>query len=154
MPGYNIYKVKSSFLFCIFILMMISCDRKKAHALLATPISDSSPSHKMPEDMTVPTDSPSVGRNRSPRKDHMSRAKLQLTSIISSQSLNLSAFIRAPSAHDSVECFDNISRRLGPTRAEDCRVVVDHIILAYPNPMGPKTFGWNDGRSISERRVP
>ena len=154
MPGYNIYKIKSSFLFCVFILMMISCCRKTADAPLATPISDSSMSNKMPKDMTVPTYSPSVEKPQSPRKDHMSRTRLQLTSNISPQSLNLSAFIRAPSAHDSVECFDNISRHLGPARAEDCRVVVNHIILAYPNPMVPKTFGWNDGRSMSERRVP
>ncbi|KAL8791145.1 MAG: hypothetical protein Q9195_006042 [Heterodermia aff. obscurata] len=63
--------------------------------------------------------------------------------IFSSKPLNLSA-------HDSVECFENRSRRLGGAGAEDCRVVVNHVILGYPNPMGAKTFGWNDGRFDDE----
>ena len=153
MSGRSIYKGKSSLLFWIFILMIMTWGREKAHALLATSISDSSRTHKMPEDMTVSTYTPSAEKHRSPRKPPMSRGRLQLTSILSPQPLNISASLKAPSAHDSVECFENISHLLGPTSAEDCRVVIDHIILAYPNPMGPKTFGWNDGRSMSERRV-
>ena len=148
----SIYKAKSSLLFWIVILMMVTWGRKKAHALLATSISDSSRTHKMPEDVTVPTYSPSVEKSRSARKQLISRGRLQSTSIFSARSLNLSASIRAPSVHDSVDCFENISHLLGPASPEDCRVVVDHIILAYPNPMGPKTFGWNDGRSMSERQ--
>lgn len=153
MPGCNLYKVKSCLLFWIFILTMMTSARIRAHALLATSISDTSRTHKMPEDMTVSKDSPSVEKNRSSRTPPMSRGRLQLISIISPQSLNFSASIKAPSAQDPVDCFENISRRLGAAGAEDCGVVVNHVILAYPNPMGPKTFGWNDGRSMSKRRV-
>ena len=147
----NIYRIKSSLLFWIFILTMVTRGREMAHALLATSISATSEPQKMPEeDMTVPKFSPPPEKNRSPRTKPMSLGRPS----ISPQPLNLSAFIRAPSAPNSVDCFENISHRLGAASAEDCRIVVDHIILGYPNPMGPKTFGWNDGKSMSKRRVP
>ena len=147
------YKVKSSLLFWIFILAIMASGRERAHALLATSVSDSSRIHQMPEDITVPQNSPSVENNRPPRTQPMFRRRLQLASIINPQPLNLSATIKTPSLNHSVDCFENISHRLGAAGAEDCGVVVNHVILGYPNPMAPKTFGWNDGRSMSKRRV-
>ena len=147
----NIYTINNSLFFWIFILMMMASGREITHALLATSTSESAGPRKMPEDMTLFKYSPSVEKPRSPRTKPISRGRPQLASTISPQPFNLSTFIRAPSVPGSVDCFDNISRRLSAASAEDCRVVVDHIILGYPNPMGPKTFGWNDGKSMSER---
>lgn len=28
--------------------------------------------------------------------------------------------------------------------ADDCQVIIDHVILRYPNPMMPQTFGYSD----------
>ena len=154
MPRCNMNRVKSSLFFWIFILAMMTRRREMAQALLATSISASSRTLKMPENMTVSKYSPSVEENRSPRTTPLSRGRSQFASVISPQTFNLSAFIKVPPVPYTVECFDNISRRLGAASAEDCRVVVDHVILGYANPMDPKTFGWNDGKSMSERRVP
>ena len=65
---------------------------------------------------------------------------------------NLSATLHT-SPNYPVECFNPYSTRLGPVVGEDCHVVIDHIILAYPNPMAPKTFGYNDEVDVDLREI-
>ena len=65
---------------------------------------------------------------------------------------NLSATLHTSPKYP-VDCFNPYSTRLGPVNGEDCRVVIDHIILAYPDPMSPKTFGYNDVVDIDLRKI-
>lgn len=43
-----------------------------------------------------------------------------------------------------LHCFNDYSTRLASATEEDCEVVINFVILAYPNPMEPKTFGYSD----------
>ena len=48
-----------------------------------------------------------------------------------------------------VHCFDPHSVKLNPTAGADCAVIIDHIILRYPNPMSPQTFGYTPSADIN-----
>lgn len=66
--------------------------------------------------------------------------------------VNLSAAsVNAPPTHE-VDCFNPHNPRLSPAVAEDCQIVIDHIILRYPNPMEPQTFGYSDFVTIDLRK--
>ena len=64
---------------------------------------------------------------------------------------NLSTIPQAPLRY-GVACFENASTRLRSTNPEDCQIVINHIILGYPNPMLPRTFGFNDEVDIDLRK--
>ncbi len=51
-----------------------------------------------------------------------------------------------------VECFERRIPKLSPTMADDCQVIIDHVILRYPNPMMPQTFGYSDSVDIDLRK--
>ena len=63
---------------------------------------------------------------------------------------NLSTVPQAALRYE-VACFENASSRLRSANPEDCQIVIDHIILSYPNPMLPRTFGFNDEVDIDLR---
>lgn len=66
--------------------------------------------------------------------------------------MNLSAAsVNAPPTY-AVECFNPHNPRLSPAVAEDCHIVIDHIILRYPNLMEPQTFGYSDFVTIDLRK--
>ena len=62
-------------------------------------------------------------------------------------STNLSGSFKAPANHP-VQCFNPYSVKLKRAGAEDCRVVIDQIVLRYPNPMSPQTFGYGTSADI------
>lgn len=47
-----------------------------------------------------------------------------------------------------VVCFNPYSVELKSTAADDCRVIIDEIILRYPNPMSPQSFGYTPSADI------
>lgn len=47
-----------------------------------------------------------------------------------------------------VHCFNPYSVKLTGAAVEDCQVVTNHIILSYPNPMHPQTFGYSPSADI------
>jgi len=65
-------------------------------------------------------------------------------------SSNTSAILRTISI-PPVHCFNPYSTGIEHAEAEDCRVIIHHIILSYPNPMQPQTFGYNDEVDIDLR---
>lgn len=66
--------------------------------------------------------------------------------------MNVSAAnLNAPPTYP-VECFDPHDPKFTSTVAEDCRIVIDHIILSYPDPMAERTFGYSDSVDIDLRR--
>lgn len=82
-------------------------------------------------------DSPSTSEIRSLR-----------TSSGSLPSLNtLNSNTRAPSQYP-VLCFNPYSTRLARAVVEDCQVIINEIILRYPNPMMPQTFGYTTNVDI------
>jgi hypothetical protein len=82
-------------------------------------------------------DSPSTSEIRSLR-----------TSSGSLPSLNtLNSNTRAPSQYP-VLCFNPYSTRLARAVVEDCEVIINEIILRYPNPMMPQTFGYTTNVDI------
>lgn len=46
------------------------------------------------------------------------------------------------SARYAVQCFNPYSTKLDTAIVKDCEVIIDHVILRYPNPMTPQTFGY------------
>ena len=65
-------------------------------------------------------------------------------------SFNTSAILKTISA-PPIHCFNPYSTGIEHAKAEDCRVIIHHIILSYPNPMLPQTFGYNDEVDIDLR---
>lgn len=63
------------------------------------------------------------------------------TSKLVLPSTNLSGSVKAPPSYP-VRCFNPYSVRIPPAALEDCQFVINHIILGYPNPMSPQTFGY------------
>ena len=59
---------------------------------------------------------------------------------------NASRTITAPPTE--VHCFDPFSRELASVTTADCEFIIDEIILRYPNPMSPQTFGYNSSADI------
>lgn len=55
---------------------------------------------------------------------------------------NLSASVKAPPIYP-VTCFNPYSVELKSAAAEDCQFIIDHVIMSYPNPMSPQTFGYS-----------
>ena len=43
-----------------------------------------------------------------------------------------------------VDCYQPLAERVIPPVADDCRIIISHIILAYPSPMSTITFGYDD----------
>lgn len=56
--------------------------------------------------------------------------------------------VKTPPANRRVYCFDPRSADLKPALADDCDVVINDIILRYPDPMSPKTFGYRPSADI------
>lgn len=54
---------------------------------------------------------------------------------------NISLNTEASEIH-GVECFNPYSITLKPAAVEDCRIIIDEIILRYPNPFTPQVFGY------------
>ena len=50
-----------------------------------------------------------------------------------------------------IECFRPYHTALKTASVEDCRFIIDNIIVAYPDPMLPKTFGYTDDVDIDLR---
>ncbi|KAG6993748.1 hypothetical protein G7Y79_00051g086680 [Physcia stellaris] len=50
-----------------------------------------------------------------------------------------------------VECFRIPDTRLLRPEAEDCRLIINHIILGYPSPMSEITFGYTDAADFDLR---
>ena len=63
-------------------------------------------------------------------------------------STNLLGSVRRPPPNHPVECFNPYSVRLKHVGKEDCEVVIDNIIMRFPNPMSPQTFGYGDSADI------
>ena len=59
--------------------------------------------------------------------------------------------IQTTSPNFAVRCFNPFSTKLEPTDAEDCEIVINEIILRYPNPMVPQSFGYTDRVDIDLR---
>ena len=62
-------------------------------------------------------------------------------------STNLSGSVKAPPSYP-VHCFNPYSVKLKPTVVQDCEFVINQIILRYPNPMFPHTFGYRPSADI------
>lgn len=54
---------------------------------------------------------------------------------------NLSRSVKAPPDHP-VDCFNPYSVKLEDADEEDCKFVINEIILRYPNPMSEQIFGY------------
>lgn len=49
-----------------------------------------------------------------------------------------------------VHCFDpSYVHRLKPTVAADCRIIINDIILAFPDPMRERSFGYTDAEDVN-----
>ena len=142
----TLHTFKSHILLSLLILIILVSVPRRAEALVALPIPNTHRTRRMPKHAAESMYSSTAGNTRISKRRPSPQVRLPSTSSIHLRPLNLSASIRAQPTHDSVGCFENFSRQLALTSAEDCRVVVNHIILAYPQPMAPKSFGWNDGR--------
>ena len=62
-------------------------------------------------------------------------------------STNLSSRLDAPPDYP-VHCFNPYSIKLKLAAAEDCQFVISNIILRYPYPMNPQTFGYTSSADI------
>ena len=69
------------------------------------------------------------------------------TSNLNMPLVNLSQSIQAPPDR-IVDCFNPYSVQLKPAGEEDCDIVINEIILRYPNPMSPQTFGYGPSFDI------
>lgn len=86
----------------------------------------------------------------SAKKYPRSPARLRPPLSIHSPSSNISSLAHGAPRY-AIECFDNHSSRLRPATAENCQVVINYIILGYPDPMLSRTFGFNDDVDIDLR---
>lgn len=68
-----------------------------------------------------------------------------LTLIVPSK--NPAGSIKAPPEY-SANCFNPYTVELKPADVEDCQVIIDQIILRYPNPMSEQTFGYTSSADI------
>ena len=62
-------------------------------------------------------------------------------------STNLSGSVQAPPSYP-VACFNPYSVRLKHAALENCQFIINQIILRYPNPMSPQTFGYRPSADI------
>lgn len=62
-------------------------------------------------------------------------------------SLNLSESVKAPPSYP-IECFNPYFVKRKPAVLKDCQFIINHIILTYPNPMTPQTFGYTNSADI------
>lgn len=69
---------------------------------------------------------------------------------VHSSTLNTS-IIHRPISVPPVTCFNPYATGIAYAKAEDCLVIIHHIILSYPNPMQPETFGYNDDVDVDLR---
>ena len=60
---------------------------------------------------------------------------------------NLSESVKTPPANRRFHCFRE-SAKLKLADADDCEIVINDIILRYPDPMSPKTFGYRPSADI------
>lgn len=67
------------------------------------------------------------------------------------QSWNGSNIVSSPSDYP-VSCFNPYNPRLQHASAEDCSIVIDEIILRYPNPMIAQTWGYSSSVDIDLRQ--
>ena len=61
---------------------------------------------------------------------------------------NLAESVEAPPANRQVHCFSPYSTGLKQADADDCETVINDIVLRYPDPMSPKTFGYRPSADI------
>ena len=61
---------------------------------------------------------------------------------------NLSESVKTPPANRLFHCFRPDSAKLKHADADDCEIVINDIILRYPDPMSPKTFGYRPSADI------
>ncbi|MCJ1458544.1 hypothetical protein MMC28_008917 [Mycoblastus sanguinarius] len=61
--------------------------------------------------------------------------------------LNLSDSTNAPPSYP-VTCFNHRSTQLKPASVENCQFIINQVILRYPNPMLPQTFGYTASADI------
>lgn len=98
-------------------------------------------------------------RNRDPLLPHQAS---QLPNVLPAEqrhipsvrpsSPNTSAILRTTSV-PPVLCFNPYQTVVEQAKAEDCRIIIHHIILSYPNPMLPETFGYNDEVDVDLREL-
>jgi len=63
---------------------------------------------------------------------------------------NTSAILRTNELRP-IHCFNPYSTGIEQVKVKDCRVIIHHIILSYPHPMLPQTFGYNDEVDVDLR---
>ena len=66
---------------------------------------------------------------------------------LASPSTNISRSVKAPPTYP-ITCFNPYSVKLNLVAREDCEFIINHIILRYPNPMLPQTFGYTPSADI------
>lgn len=59
--------------------------------------------------------------------------------------------ISAPS-NWPVRCFNPYSSNVHPASVEDCNLIIDEIILRYPNPMAEQSWGYSNSVDIDLRK--
>ncbi|CAF9940761.1 hypothetical protein IMSHALPRED_002159 [Imshaugia aleurites] len=69
------------------------------------------------------------------------------TSTLVLHKTNLSGSVKAPPSYP-VTCFNPYTTKMRPPIGEDCQIVINQIILRYPNPMSPQTFGYSASADI------
>ena len=50
-----------------------------------------------------------------------------------------------------VSCFHHKAKELKPVGAEDCDLIINHIVIGYPNPMTVQIWGYQDNVDIDLR---
>ncbi len=102
--------------------------------------------------------SPSVGmKKRASGPKHRSSLSTVTQNLVSRDALstlnldlpstNLSGSFQAPPSYP-VECFNPYSVKLKHAALENCQFIINQIILRYPNPMSPQTFGYRPSADI------
>ena len=102
-----------------------------------------SPSAKMEKRASDPRHRPSLstGTQDLVSGDALSTLNLDLPST------NLSGRVQVPPSYPVI-CFNPYSVKLKPAGLESCQFIINQIILRYPNPMFPQTFGYSASADI------
>ncbi len=117
--------------------------------------------HKLPEDVSGPIRPLETKKFKRSTRDHLNPyqgsrfptalpgEKRHIPSVHSSSS-NTSALLETISV-SPINCFNPYATGIEHANAEDCQVIIHHIILSYPDPMQPITFGYNDDVDVDLR---
>ena len=109
------------------------------------------------DDLTISRPSSVSMEKRAPNPRHGSSLSARTQSLVQAGSLsslnlivpsrNPAGSIEAPPEY-SANCFNPYTVELKPADVEDCQVIIDQIILRYPNPMSEQTFGYTSSADI------